>query len=216
MSHFTGYGAYQLFIALRTHFSSSRYDFFRMHGKTRASKESYLRRNDRWFFDKIAKEYTAEELRDFYIANLLQDRIYITELLDEAAEYTYTNYHRRRQSISYIYSNELGRLFVQGLREPFAVHSDTYPTIVLLFLRRSISIETMVILDDQLGFTSKFDKHYADDVLWPKISKQISKYRPFLKYDKVKMNDILRGIVNEQREASEAFSAKESTYREAV
>lgn len=212
MSHFTGYGAYQLFLALRTHFSSNRYDFFRMHGKLRATKESYLKRNDKWFFDRIAKEYTAEELRDFYLANLLQDRIYITELLDDAAKSAYTNYQRQRQGLSYHYSNELGRLFDKGLRDPFIVHNDTYPTIVLLFLRRTISLETMVILDDQLGFTKKFDKHYADDVLWPKISKQISKYRPFLKYDRAKMNDILRGIMNEQREATETIPTEEQTY----
>ena len=212
MSHFTGYGAYQLFLALRTHFSSNRYDFFRMHGKLRATKESYLKRNDKWFFDRIAKEYTAEELRDFYLANLLHDRHYITELLDDGAKSTYINYQRQRQSLSYHYSNELGRLFDKGLREPFIVHNDTYPTIVLLFLRRTISLETMVILDDQLGFTSKFDKHYADDVLWPKISKQISKYRPFLKYDRAKMNDILRGIMNEQREATETVSTEDQTY----
>jgi hypothetical protein len=185
-----------------------------MNGKTRVTKESYLRRNDRWFFDKIAKEYSAEELRDFYIANLLNDKIYITELLDDSAKSTYLNYQRQRQSLTYHYSNELGRLFDKGLREPFTIHNDTYPSIVLLFLRRTISLETMVVLDDQLGFTRKFDKHYADDVIWPKISKQISKYRPFLKYDNVKMNHILKGIVNDhqEREASEAFSAENETY----
>ena len=208
MSHFTGFGAYQLFIALRTHFSSSRYDFFRMNGKTRVTKESYLKRNDKWFFDKIAKEYSAEELRDFYIANLLQDRHYITELLDDGAKSTYINYQRQRQGLSYYYSNDLGRLFDKGLREPFIIHHDTYPTIVLLFLRRTISLETMVILDDQLGFTSKFDKHYGDDVIWPKVSQKISKYRPFLKYDKAKMNDILKGIMDEQREATETIPAE--------
>ena len=54
MKHFTGYGAYLLFLALRTHFSSDKYDFFKMHGKLRATKDSYEKRQDNHFFDKIA------------------------------------------------------------------------------------------------------------------------------------------------------------------
>lgn len=216
MKHFTGYGAYLLFLALRTHFDNQRYDFFKNNGKLNATKQSYEKRNDKAIFIKFAREYNTIELRDFYIANLLQDRHYIAELLDESAKDEYNSYLRRQQSLSYIYTDELGRIFDRGLKDPFTCGDHTFPPIVLLFLRGTVSIETMVILDDFLGFTTKFDKYYDDDVIWPKISKKISKYRPFLKYDKVKMKHILKGIVNEQREATEAFSAKDTTYREAV
>ena len=196
MSHFSGYGAYMLFVALRTHFDKSNYDFFQMNGKLRVSKESYYKRNDRKFFEKVAKEYSAEALRDFYIANILEDRIYITELLDEKAEDAYNDYTRRRQSLSYIYTNELGRIFDDDLKKPFIVSDSAYPVIVLLFLRREVSIESMVILDDLTGFTRKFDKHYEDDVIWFNISKKMSKYRPFLQYDKDKMRKILKEIID--------------------
>lgn len=209
MNHFSGYGAYMLFVALRTHFDKSNYDFFQMNGKLRVSKESYYKRNDRKFFEKVAKEYSAEALRDFYIANILEDRIYITELLDEKAEDAYNDYTRRRQSLSYIYTDDLGRIFDKGLSVPFIVSHRTFPSIILLFLRGEVSLETMVILDDFLGYTNKFDRYYEDDVIWPKISKKISKYRPFLKYDKVKMKHILKGIVNEQRETSEKILTEE-------
>ena len=196
MNHFSGYGAYMLFVALRTHFDKSNYDFFQMNGKLRVSKESYYKRNDRKFFEKVAKEYSAEALRDFYIANILEDRIYITELLDEKAEDAYNDYTRRRQSLSYIYTNELGRIFDDDLKKPFIVSDSAYPRIVLLFLRREVSIESMVILDDLTGFTRKFNKHYEDDIIWFNISKKMSKYRPFLKYDKDKMRKILKEIID--------------------
>ena len=54
MKHFSGYGAYLLFLALRTHFTKAKYDFFQMNGKLRANKESYLKRNDKAFFEKLA------------------------------------------------------------------------------------------------------------------------------------------------------------------
>ena len=195
MKHFSGYGAYLLFLAIRTHFDSVRYDFFQMNGKLTANKQSYEKRQDKSIFVKFAKEYNTTDLRDFYIANILDDRHYIAEFMDDRAKDAYNNYKRRRQSLSYICANDMGRVFDQGLREPFIVSHSTYPSIVLLFLRGEVSLETMVILDDFLGYTNKFDTFYQDDVIWPKISKKISKYRPFLKYDKDKMKDILKSVM---------------------
>jgi hypothetical protein len=216
MSNFSGYGAYMLFLALRTHFNNDKYDFFQMHGKLRATKESYNKRNDKWFFEKISKEHSDEELRDFYVANLLEDKHYITELIDDNATQIHTNYLRRRQSLSYHCADDMVRTFDKGFQEPFRVHSDSYPFLVLLFLRRTICIETMVILDDFINYTNKFNKHYGNDAIWPRISRKISKYRPFLKYDKVRMKNILKGIVNEQREAPKEIPTKEQTHRASV
>ena len=193
MKHFTGYGAYLLFLALRTHFTNAKYDYFLMNGKLRAKRETYERRMDKGIFEKLAKEHNAKDLRDFYIANLLEDKHYIADFIDDQASDIYTNYTKRRQSLSYVCSNDLDRVFNQNdPRVPFATSDDRYPDIVMLFLRRSIGIETLVILDDFTGFTRKFDTYYEDDVIWPRISQKISKFRPFLKYDKVKMKDVLK------------------------
>ena len=198
MNHFTGYGSYLLFLALRTHFTSQKYDFFRMNGKLRASKESYLRRNDKWFYEKLAKENNAEELRDHYVANLLEDKQYILEFTDEEASMVHADYKRRKQSLSYVCANDMDRVFNQDdPRVSFATSQDRYPHIVILFLRKSISLETMVILDDFIGYVDKFDKYYEDDVIWPKISLKVKKFRPFLKYDKEKFKHILKEKVNE-------------------
>lgn len=197
MNHFTGYGAYVLFLALRTHFNKTKYDFFEMHGKLRASKETYNKRKDRSFFEKIAREYTIKELRDFYVANLLEDKHYITDLIDENAKLAYTDYMRRRQSLSYNCSNDMARLFDRGIKVPFSVDSDTYPMLVLLFLHRKISIETMVVLNDFIPYVNMFDKYFGDDIVWSRIALKIRKYKPFLKYDKNKIKSILKEIIDE-------------------
>jgi hypothetical protein len=111
----------------------------------------------------------------------------------------------------------MDRIFNQtDIKRSFSASKDRYPDLITLFLRGVVSIETMVILDDLLGFTSKYDKIYYDDSIWPKISRKISKYRPFLKYDKVKMKDILKGIVNEQRKETKEIPAERPSYRAAV
>lgn len=217
MKHLTGYGAYMLFLALRTHFTKDNYDYFVMCGKLRANKDSYNRRMDKALFEKIARDYPAQELKGLFISNLLQDRHYIAEFIDEQAEMVYTDYKRRRQSLSYVCTNDMDRIFSHdNIKRSFAARQDRYPDLITLFLRGVISIETMVILDDLLGYTTKYDRIYHDDAIWPKISRKINKYRPFLKYDRVKMKDILKGIVNEQRETTKEIPTERQTYRAAV
>jgi hypothetical protein len=169
-----------------------------MNGKLRANKESYLKRNDKWFYEKLAKEYNAEELRDHYVANLLDDKHYILEFASEEANDVHTAYTRRRQSLSYLFADDIQKVFKEDdPRVSFNVSNDRYPDIVILFLRKSISIETMTILNDFTGYADKFDKYYDNDVIWPKVSLKVKKYRPFLKYDKEKFKHILKEKVDE-------------------
>lgn len=199
MKHFTGYGAYLLFLALRTHFTNAKYDFFQMHGKLRATKESYLKRNDKSFFDKLARDYTCEELKDFYVANFLEDKHYVTELLDDGAERNYREYQRRRQSLTYCFTSELEGLFDRGITGPFKLSDGEYPDIVNLYLRHALSPETLVIINDFIPFEDKFNKYLCDDILWSKVSLKLRKYRPFVHYDKQKVKSILKEKINDTR-----------------
>jgi hypothetical protein len=213
MNHFTGYGAYLLFLALRTHFTNERYDFFQMHGKLRANKESYLKRHDKAFFEKLAREYKTEELKDFYVANFLKDRHYVTDLLDQDSKDAYVDYMRRRQSLSYTFTNELDRLFRNGVTKPFSISSGEYPYIISLYLGGYISPETMVITSGFVPYFSKFDDQLGvNDPLWSTVSLKLRKYKPFLKYDSVKMKDILKGKLNEQRQETEKVPSKGPSY----
>lgn len=192
MSYFSGYGAYIVFVTIRTHFESTTFDFFKHH-KVKASRETYENRSDRWFFDKVAKEYEIKDVRDFFIANRLQDRNYVTELLEDDAVSNYTEYQRRRQSLSYLFANEVERVFRHGIKKPFEVSEDEYPYIVSLYLRKVISPETMVILNDFIPYIDKFDKYLGKhDVIWSKVSLKLTKYKPFLKYDREKFKRILK------------------------
>ena len=196
MKHFSGYGAYLLFLALRTHFTSAKYNFFEMNGKLRANKESYNKRHDKYFFEKLAREYNAEELKDFFVANLLNDTHYITEMLDENAKANYDNYKMRHQSLSYQFKHDLDKVL---LGNPFKLSLDEYPPIILCYLNKTISHETMVVLNDFVSFADKFDKYLSDDIIWSKVSLKLRKYKPFVKYDKVRMKNILKEKINDTR-----------------
>ena len=90
------------------------------------------------------------------------------------------------------------RVFRYGITKPFALKEGEYPYIISLYLRRVISPETMVILSDHLPFFEKFDKYLGkNDVIWSKVSLKISKYKPFLRYDREKFKRILKEKVDE-------------------
>lgn len=203
MSHLSGYGAYQLFLALRTHFNSNKYDFFQFHGKLKINKESYLKRHDKHFFEKIAKEFDMKTLRDFYIANLLKDKHYIMDFLDDEANTNLAEYLRRKQALSYNFANELDRVFNNSITGSFVIRNSVYPDIVGFFLRGTVSPETMVIINDFIPFIAKYDKYLGnDDPIWSKVSLKLKKYKPFLKYDSDKMKYILREKVDDLRRQS--------------
>jgi hypothetical protein len=197
MKHFSGYGAYLLFLALRTHFTSAKYDFFQMNGKLRATKESYLKRNDKAFFEKVAKLYNAEELKNFYVANFLEDRHYITDMLDEDAHGAFYELQKRQQSLSYIFKNDMDRVFEHDCKRAFSIVDGEYPHIINLTLRQSIAFESAVILNDFIPYTDKFDKYLGDDdIIWSRLALKVRKYRPFLKYDSDRIKAILKEKVN--------------------
>lgn len=202
MKHFSGYGAYLLFLALRTHFNNGSYDFFQMHGKLRANKESYQKRHDKYFFEKLAKEYNTTDLRDFFVANLLNDRHYITEMLDDVSKDHYNFYKRRHQALSYFFKNDLDQLFVSSICGPFELKLDEYPPIIISYLNNRITHETMVVLNEFICFSNKFDKYLSDDIIWSKISLKLRKYKPFVKYDKVRMKSILKEKIDDTRRES--------------
>ena len=198
MKHFSGYGAYLLFLALRTHFTRPSYDFFRMKGKLRATKESYDKRKDKMFFEKIAKRYNAEELKNFYVANFLEDKHYIIDMIDDIAHGVYFDYEKRRQSLAYIFKNDLDRVFEHGCKYAFNDVDSDYPHIVGLILNRTIAIESAIILNDYIPYVNKFNKYFEDDdVIWSRVALKLSKYRPFLHYDAEKFKAILKEKYNE-------------------
>lgn len=198
MKHFTGYGAYLLFLALRTHFTKVKYDYFKMNGKLRTTKETYLKRKDKIFFEKLAKRYNSEELKTFYIANFLNDVHYVTDMLDEEAHGNYSELEKRKQSLSYIFKNDMERIFDSDCSSIFRNYDDDYPILIKSLLRGHISLESAIILNDFIPYFNKFDKYLGDDdVIWSRVGLKLRKYRPFIKYDSKKFKTILKETVHE-------------------
>lgn len=186
--------AYKTYVALKNHFTSESYDYFRYNKKTNVSFDSFQKRKDKIFFAKLGNKKDAY-LEDFLVSNFINDtKTWIGELLSDDCENTYKQWKRKQESLTYIFSTEIDFLDnydKNTFDQLFDVQSGEHPKIIKMYLRKEISIETLVIMNSIFNFTKKYDRMIFDP-LYKEISKLCKKYQPFLKYDSVKMKSVIK------------------------
>ena len=84
----TGYEAFCLFQAIKLHFTSASYDFFKYNGKSNISVTAFENRKDKYHFYKLSRKFPNKEmLIEFLVANFLEkDKLWVGDLLNEEAE----------------------------------------------------------------------------------------------------------------------------------
>ena len=183
--------AYQLYTAVKLHFTSDSYDAVKYNFKSSATQKSFLQRKDRFHFAKLAKKYpTREQLIDFLVANAvhLDPGCWVGQLLDRPAENCYASWAKMRDSFSYWFTGQIDRLvekcvadkisFEQLFRQPKA---GAYPEIIRYYGNTSddtIALETIVVFDLLLDFMKH--QKVTETIFWPKFSLLVHKYRLFL------------------------------------
>lgn len=186
----TGYEAYKLYVALKNHFNSDTYDYFRYGGKTRANVKSFEMRHDKYFFNKLAKHKDTER---FVLANIVEDNpnVWVGDLANEQqAESNYKTWLKRQESLSYVFTNDLDNLS-PSYNDNLVVEGSNHPLLLKLLMQKKVSLETIVILNDLCGFFRHWNKKIEEDVIWPMVYKKCKKYRPFLKFEKDKLKQIV-------------------------
>ena len=56
------YEVYTTYLALKKHFTDKKYDYHKYRGKTRTSKNAFNARRDRYFFEKMSRKLSDEEV----------------------------------------------------------------------------------------------------------------------------------------------------------
>lgn len=196
--HLNGFEAYHLFLALRNHFYTEKYDYFKHNKKVNASEHSYLIKKDRICYEEASRHYNKEELIDLIISNLIVGRKWIINIVrDEVdeAEKVWREYVKRRESFTYIFSQDLDKLLknVDNPKDLFHIKSGQYPEIIIQHLNGNIPIETLSALDKFINFSSVFDRKLGkNDVIWGPIRLLVVKYKPFLSCDMGKIHEVIR------------------------
>jgi hypothetical protein len=193
-----GYSACCLYRAMRLHFNTD-YNFIKYNGKVKYPVSSFNINKHKYAYDKLAKKYSDEELKQFYLANFVNsENVWIQDLLCHEAQDIYIQFAKRNQSLSYIFENDLLNIFdIDDHSKLFKCDSKEFPVLLTKLMRNEICIETVIIMNKFLKFVCKWDKSITDDICWPNIRNKLIKYEPFLEYDKIKFKTSLIKRVEE-------------------
>lgn len=193
------FDSYKTYLSLKNHFTKDSYDYFKYCGKSRATLQSFYKRKDRMWFEKVSRQKTDQEVVDFFVANFVScndpETLWIGEMIKEGED-RYQKWQKKIQSLSYLFKEESQSLFEENKFQEVFSCSKGHPLLLKRFLTGKVSLETLVIYDKIFSYSNNFDKKLKDPV-WETVSRRIKKYNPFLNIDIFRFRKILKEIVLE-------------------
>ena len=189
----SGFDAYVLWNALKLHFTTD-YDFFKYKGKSNVTKDSFSRNKLKFYFYRMVRKYTLQEIQDLIVANALQDHAnYAGYLETPEAEDNLLRMKKRIEALKYNFESDIDYLLDNyNLDDLVKVKNGEWPKLMKLTLENQIIIETLIILNDITNFFPYWDQKISDDLIWPKFKMKCEKYSPFINYDKESYKTILK------------------------
>ena len=189
-----GYEAYKKYLSIKLHFTKDEYDFFKYNAKTNAKYETFIQRNDKYFFVKAARKY-GDNIVDYFVSNIISNKShYIKDMNNDV----YLDRQKRIDGLAYYFERDMEQLLrksEKNFNKIFKVVRGQHPILIKTYLAKRVSLETLCILNDLLNYTKNFSKVIRDDIIWPTLKLKIEKYGPFMIYNKERMKLILRKMV---------------------
>ena len=187
---------YLMYCAMKAHFSRKDYDFLTYKGKSRVPRDSFFKRKDRVFFVKLSKKYSEEDLKNYFVANFIVEKQgYIANFNDK----NYETWKEKRNNFYDIFTEEI-RPFVKDFNPIFKVKNSEHPFLLKEYLGKRVSLETLVILDELIGFSKNWDRNLAEDYMWYDINKLMKNYKRFLTIDKNQYRIQLLKLIEESND----------------
>ena len=190
----TDYEAYQNYLAMKLHFGGE-YDFHKYNGKVSATLESFEKRKDKFKFVRLSRKLSDPQILDYYLANFIRG----IEWIGDFDEKNWMNHKKIVQSLQYFYENDLEKLLTSSHNFDilFKCDNGNHPKLIKAYLGKKITLETLVILEKILQYRVVFDKDITENFIWPKVSRLIGKYEPFMKVSTRKYRMITLNKVQE-------------------
>jgi len=196
-----GFDVYKIYLAVKLHFTSKNYDYYKYEGKVNCKLETFTKRNDRYFFHKLSKKYGQNEILDFFVANFAtDDKKWIGNLLQNDGKDVYLDFKKRKEAFTYHFRNDLVRInndFISNnlsFNDGFLCSNGQHPRLLRLLIQKKLSIQTAVVLDKILSFSKNWDKQINEKVVWTKISSTIARLKPFIKFNETECKMIMKDV----------------------
>jgi len=196
-----GFEVYKIYLAVKLHFTSKDYDYHKYEGKVNCKLETFTKRNDRYFFHKLSKQYEQTDILDFFVANFATDsKGWVGNLLQRDGRDVYLDYKKRKEAFTYHFRNDCLRINDDFLSnnisfdDGFVCRNGQHPRLLRLLLQKRISLQTTIVLNHFLSFSKNWDKEITEKVVWTKISSTIARLKPFINFNVTECKLILKEV----------------------
>ena len=189
----SGIEVYRLYLSLKLHFTTDTFDYFKYGNAAKASQQSFDSRRDKFFFVKLSRTFKEDELREFFVANMIvEDKVYPATLVREGAK-NYQEYIKRKQSLAYNFKEDVMTLHdISQKFDKLFIIEGVHPPLLKAHLGGKISIETLAIFNKIFQYVGNFDKDIKEDIVWKPLRNRVVKYEPFISIDKGKYKNIIK------------------------
>ena len=191
----TPFEVYQKYLSLKQHFNKVDYDYFKFKGKVRANANSFENRKDKHHFVRLSKIYKEEDLTKFFVSNFVKSSdLWIGNLTSPEGRENYISWKSKIQSLPYVFENEVDEILddYNDFNTLFDCVDGQHPPVLRSVFGGDLSIESFIIMDSILRFSSVFNEKIEESVMWPNLYSMCIKYAPFLVVNKQKYVDILK------------------------
>jgi len=156
-----GYHAYQIYQSLKLHFTSD-YDAVKYNFKTAVRQDTFERRRDRYFFEKLSRRFDKEKLIHYFTSNLIQNpNVWIGDMSDEI----YNAYIARYDKLTYMLSQDMNLMSdkVYSFDQLCTTSDDNTSNVFLESLRSGeIQLESVVLVDIMVNFLNRLKSDLSD------------------------------------------------------
>lgn len=176
-----GFNLFRIYCALKAHLSDS-FDITKYGLKIKVTLDSYNKRSDRVFFERLAVKSDALESYQLMMLNMIGNEDCISYELASAGAYTYyLNHSGRIDRIHSVYRKDLETIFTllatSNKKFKDLLISTGHPVILQLLIQNKICIETVLLIDSFLPILDEINKQYKSDILWNPWYIKLSRYR---------------------------------------
>jgi len=200
------YDAYRKYVAIKLHFQQKDYDYFKFAGVAKVSREKFETRNDKYFFQRIAKVYNEEQFEQLLVANFISNKSgWIGDIFSDDGRKRLLEWKKTQQALEYLFEQDLQAIKqliddgeISSFDDIFSCVDNDWPELVTMVFQSAIKIETFIIMNKVLNFFPKMDSQIADTLVWPELRLMCTKYSPFIKVDVKRYKKIMRKIFVEK------------------
>lgn len=197
-----GKSVYTLYLQLKNHFNGRR-DVIKSDWRMKVSDDTYNKRKDKMFFERLSRKFTLKELCFIFIGNMLSNEaVWIGEISDTDPIQFYKLYISRLKLLKSRFEDDLKNIYYTSkklnvpLKKIWEYNESHISYLFKMLQSNIISYETFLMLDNLFDIINSYDKH--DNIVWQSYSNRLNGYKKIfvvdVNYTKATFIDVINNI----------------------